>query len=194
MSARACEFSILTATRSQAVRLAQWDEINLEKGTWIIPIEHDKVKAQNRDRTIFLSSQALDLLRNLIRFSESPYVFHSSHGSHFSDAALTMFLRGVHEKRFAQDGIGWIDPVKSEKLGKLCVITLHGTSRSTFRTWAKDDELGNNRRLDQEAVELCLLHSKNDAYNGAYDRAPLAQERRLIMQAWGDYCESLCSH
>ena len=65
MSARACEFSILTATRSQAVRLAQWDEINLEKGTWIIPIEHDKVKAQNRDRTIFLSSQALDLLRTL---------------------------------------------------------------------------------------------------------------------------------
>ena len=194
MSARACEFSILTATRSQAVRLAQWDEINLEKGTWIIPIEHDKVKAQNRDRTIFLSSQALDLLRNLIRFSESPYVFHSSHGSHFSDAALTMFLRGVHEKRFAQDGIGWIDPIKSAQLGKPCVITLHGTSRSTFRTWAKDDELGNNRRLDQEAVELCLLHSKNDAYNGAYDRAPLAQERRLIMQAWGDYCESLCSH
>jgi len=98
-----------------------------------------------------------------------------------------MFLRGLHEKRLAEDGIGWIDPVKTEKLGKPCSISLHGTARATFRTWAKDDAMGNNRRFDQEAVELCLLHSKNDAYDGAYDRAPLAKERRAIMEAWGKY-------
>ena len=50
--------------------------------------------------------------------------------------------------------------------------------------------MGNNRRFDQEAVELCLLHSKNDAYDGAYDRAPLAKERRAIMEAWGKYAYS----
>ncbi|MDR3897777.1 MAG: hypothetical protein Q3X95_00750 [Duodenibacillus sp.] len=98
-----------------------------------------------------------------------------------------MFLRGLHEKRLEEDGIGWIDPVKMEKLKKPCVITLHGTARATFRTWAKDDEIGNNRRFDQEAVEFCLLHSRNDAYGGAYGRAPLAKERRAIMEAWGEY-------
>lgn len=190
MSARACEFAILTAARSQAVRLAEWTEIDFEKGTWRIPLEHDKIKSPNRDRTIFLSAQAIELLKSLIHFSESPYIFHSSHGSHFSDVALTMFLRGLHEKRLAEDGKGWIDPIKTEKVGKACTITLHGTARATFRTWAKNDELENNRRFDQEAVELCLLHSKNDAYAGAYDRAPLAKERRFIMQSWGDYCFS----
>ena len=70
------------------------------------------------------------------------------------------------------------------------IITAHGTARSTFRTWAKDDMLENNRRFDQEAVELCMLHSKKDAYNGAYDRAPLAKERKLIMEGWGNYCYS----
>ena len=190
MSARACEFAILTAARSQAVRLARWEEIDLDNSVWVIPLEHDKIKTPNRDRTIFLSSQAKKLLKQLIRFAESPYVFPSSHGSHFSDVALTMFLRGLHEKRLAQDGVGWVDPIKSAKLKKPCVITLHGTARATFRTWAKDDEIGNNRRFDQEAVEFCLLHSRNDAYNGAYDRAPLAKERHAIMEAWGKYAYS----
>lgn len=191
MSAQACEFAILTAARSKAVRLARWDEIDLEKGIWVVPLEHDKIKTPNRDRTIFLSSRAKKLLSKIVRYAESPYVFPSSHGSHFSDVALTMFLRGLHEKRLEEDGIGWIDPVKTEKLKKPCVITLHGTARATFRTWAKDDEIGNNRRFDQEAVEFCLLHSRNDAYNGAYDRAPLAKERRAIMEAWGEYA---CSY
>ncbi len=91
-----------------------------------------------------------------------------------------MFLRGLHEKKFTEDGIGWIDPLtRRKKRESLCIITVHGTARATFRTWAKDDELGNNRKFDQEAVELCLLHSKNDAYNGAYDRAKLEKERRF---------------
>lgn len=91
MSARACEFAILTAARSQAVRMAQWDEIDLEQGIWVIPLDHDKIKVPNRDRTIFLSSFALQLLKGLVRYEDSPYVFPSSHGSAFSDAALTMF-------------------------------------------------------------------------------------------------------
>ena len=190
ISARACEFSILTATRSKAVRFALWDEFELEKGIWVIPIEHDKIKIPNRDRTIFLSKQALNLLKNLPRFNNTELVFPSNRGSHLSDCGINMFLRGLHEKKLAEDGIGWIDPHKTEKTGGPCTITVHGTARATFRTWAKDDELGNNRKFDQEAVELCLLHSKNDAYNGAYDRAKLEKERRFIMDCWGKYCYS----
>ena len=107
-----------------------------------------------------------------------------------SSMGLDMFIRGLHAKKISENGIGWIDPEKSAREGKICPITLHGTCRATFRTWAKDDELGNNRRFDQQAVEMCLLHAKNDAYNGAYDRAPLAKERRQIMEAWGKYCMS----
>lgn len=190
MSARACQFAILTAARSKAVRMAQWCEFDLKKGIWSIPIEHDKIKTPNRDRTIYLSSQAIRLLKNLPRAVESDFVFFSTKFGAFSDCALSMCLRGLHENKLSEDNIGWIDPVKTKSTGKPAVITLHGTARATFRTWAKSDELGNNRNFDQEAVELCLLHSKNDAYQGAYDRAKLTKERQFIMQQWGMYCVS----
>lgn len=190
ISAKALEFSILTAVRSQAVRLAEWTEFDLEKGIWTVPLEHDKIKAQKRDRTVFLSSHAVKFLKDIVPYSGSPYVFTSNQGGHLSDDALRMFIKGLHGKKLEQDGIGWIDPVMSKLEGAPRIITAHGTARSTFRTWAKDDMLENNRRFDQEAVELCMLHSKKDAYNGAYDRAPLAKERKLIMEGWGNYCYS----
>lgn len=190
MSARAVEFAILTAARSQAVRMATWEEFDLKKGIWNIPVEHDKMKGAKRDRTIFLSPQAVQLLKHISRFSDSPYVFPSRQGGYFSDTSLNMFLKGVHDKRKALDNIGWIDPVKSKQTGIPAVITIHGTARASFRTWAKDDELGNNKKFDQEAVELCLLHAKNDDYDGAYDRAKFPKERQKIMAAWGQYCYS----
>ena len=63
----------------------------------------------------------------------------------------------MHARQKALDGTGWIDPDKSKREGKVCVITAHGTARSGFRTRAKDDRLGNNRRYDQEAAELRIL-------------------------------------
>ena len=190
MSSRACQFCILTATRSKAVRFACWNEFDLENGIWNIPLEHDKIKTARRDRMIFLSKQAIELLKSLPHLVETELVFFSSKFNAFSDTALTMCLRGLHEKRELYDGIGWIDPDKTKRIGKKAVITMHGTARASFRTWAKSDELGNNRTFDQEAVELCLLHSKDDEYRGAYDRATLQKERQMIMQAWGDYCTS----
>lgn len=191
MAAVALEFSILTAARSQAVRLATWDEIDLERGIWTIPLDHDKVKAPGRDRTIYLSSRAVSLLKSLpsLAYAKegSGIVFANAFGDPMSSMTVEMFLKRLHERKLGRDGIGWIDPVKSKLEGHPCPISPHGTSRATFRTWAKDDVLGNNRLFDQEAVELCLLHSKNDGFNGAYDRARLEKERRGIMEAWGEY-------
>ena len=60
-----------------------------------------------------------------------------------------------------------------------------------FRTWAKDDRLGNNRKYDQAAAEPCLLHCKSsDDYHGAYDRARLSTERQRLMNDWGKFCFS----
>ena len=185
-SARACEFAILTCSRSKAVREATWDEIDLNKGVWTIPVEHDKIKTEGRDRRIFLSNQAIELLRSLPRYPGSKVLFPNQRGCPLSDAALTMFLRGMHEDRMVTDGRGWIDPMLKKANGNPAIITIHGSARATFRTWAKSDIYENNRRFDQEAVELCLLHAKRDAYKGAYDRAFLERERQLIMSAWGN--------
>lgn len=191
ISARACEFAILTCCRSKALRFATWDEIDLGNRLWNIPPEHDKIKTPGRDRRIFLSDQAVSVLTSLPKVENCKLLFPSVYHNRLSDAAITMFLRGLHEVRLAADGRGWVDPHITNTVGLPSVITLHGTARASFRTWAKSDTLGNNRRLDQEAVELCLFHSKKDPLRGAYDRANLDSERRLIMDAWGQYCFSM---
>lgn len=189
-------FAILTACRMKAARLATWSEIDFENGVWEVPPDHDKVKAPKRDRTIYLSEQALEVLRRVQPSKPSPksLIFRNDKGKEFSDAATSALIRRMHQKQLALDKTGWIDPAKSKREGKPCIITAHETARSGFRTWSKDDQLGNNRKYDQEAAELCLFHNKtSDEFNGAYDRSALATERRLLMNDWGKFCFSLIS-
>lgn len=186
----ALQFSILTATRSQAIRRLTWDQLDLEKGEWHIPRENDKVKGKKRDRTIFLSKQAVRLLRQ-IPGSSMKYVF-GNDDVPLTTGAIYMLIRRMNDRREKQGKGGWIDAEKTKRTGVKCFITHQGTSRATFKTWTRSDELGNNKRFDHLAVEKCLLHSGNDPYHGAYDRSPQFKERREIMQAWGDYCTSLC--
>lgn len=189
--ARLALFSILTAARSKAVRLATWDEFDLEAGTWEIPAEHDKIKAAGRSREIYLSKEAVGFLKTQkARHPDSTLIFPNGKGKPLTDMAATVAIRRLHESKLAQDGIGWIDAAHLKATGERSIVTIHGTARSSFKTWTKDDTLGNNRLFDQEAVELCLLHARKDAYNGAYDRSTLETERRKIMAAWGAFCWS----
>ena len=48
--------------------------------------------------------------------------------------------------------------------------------------------------FDTDAVELCMAHHLKDDYNGAYNRTTLEEERREVMEAWGDYCLSQASN
>ena len=193
-SALAVVFAILTATRCKPVVTAKWADIDFENRIWKIPREADKVKGgseHSRLRDVCLSDQVIELLGYLKH--EGPYIFSSSTSnlSHMSGNDPNRLIRRLHFNKLVVDGVGWVDPeTMDRKTNKPSSITLHGTARASFRTWAKSDSLGNNRLFDQEAVDLCLLHSKNDAYNGAYDRSKLLRERRMIMQAWGDYCFS----
>lgn len=192
-TARLIAFAILTASRSQAVRRAKWADINMDDGVWTVPIEDDKVKNPRIDRRVFLSKAARTLLKATPRYADSSYIFPSQRGQgYLTDMSVNMFIRRLHKKRLTEDQVGWIDPKKSKQQGRPCIITFHGTARSSFYTWARDDVLGNLQRFNESAIDRCLLHLPRDRYSGAYDRALLEKERRQIMEAWGDYCTSAC--
>lgn len=189
-SALAVAFSIVTASRFKAVRCAEWSEIDLKNKVWNIPEEHDKMKGR-RMRQVLLSDEAIELLSYLPRVNN--YLFPSgSHLGKLPENAPSMLIRGMDTQKAAIDGRGWKDFTRRNGAGKIepVRITQHGTARASFRTWAKNDELGNNRKFDQEAVELCLLHARKDTYRGAYDRSQLLKERRLVMKEWGAFCFS----
>jgi integrase len=179
-------FSILTAARFKAVRLATWEEIDLKARIWTIPESHDKSKGR-RNRQIMLNKQAIQLL-NLLPVKSGLLFPSRTEGKPLSENAPHQLIKGMDAEKTSEDGIGWKDLKQKDEKGNPERITQHGTARAGFRTWAKDDVLGNNKKLDQEAVEMCLLHSRKDSYNGAYDRATLAKERRQIMDKWGAFC------
>lgn len=189
-AAWACLFAIYTAARSKAVRNAKWTDINFEKRIWRIPATNDKKKEHLRNRTIYLSDAAVDLLHRQQLNSSSEYVFANRAGEVLTDAALLKILRTLHNRRFAEDGVGWVDPQKIDLDCKDVRITLHGTARASFRTWCEEKEFGGKFCFNVKAIELNLLHQPRDLYRGAYSRSTLIEERRRIMQAWGKYCRS----
>jgi integrase len=155
---RAFEFLILCAARSNEVRNATWDEIDLEAAVWTIPAT--KMKAGNEHR-VPLPDRALAILREMaaLRMNENPVVFPGRDG------------------KFAK-------PVFAHTLQRLGRrdITTHGF-RSAFRDWC-----GENTNYPREVAEAALAHVNGDATERAYRRGDALQKRRQLMEAWATFC------
>ena len=72
VAARALEFLILTAARSDEVIGARWDEIKFDEAQWVVPAARMKNKREHR---VPLSAQAIRLLRSLPREEGNGFVF-----------------------------------------------------------------------------------------------------------------------
>jgi len=108
--ARALEFSILTVSRSNEVRLATWEEIDFSARLWTVPGGRMKGRKEHR---VPLSDVAIKLLESLPRHEGSGLIFPAQRAATLSNQSLTTVLQ-----RMGYDG-----------------ITQHGF-RSTFRDWA----------------------------------------------------------
>ena len=191
IASKAFAFAILTASRSKAVRTARWEDIDLEAGTWTCPESAMKVKGRGIF-VVLLSPAAIRLLRSLPRFDGVDFVFPSPYKQTvMTDTGLSQIVGDMNAQAQKQGLPMWLDKAQTETTGKEVRITVHGTSRATFKTWTKMDS--NLKRFDRDAVELCLAHKIDDGYGGAYDRAAMTEERRRIMDAWGEFCCSKLS-
>ena len=84
ISARALEFTILTAARTGEVIGARWDEFDLKKRLWTVP--GDRMKS-GRDHRVPLSNRAIEILQLLKR--QGPHVFP------LSNMAMLTLLRRI---------------------------------------------------------------------------------------------------
>lgn len=191
-------FSILTATRSLTVRAARWEQFDFRHNVWRIPAEQLKV-SENGALIVPLCPRVVEFLKEW-GIEKEGFLFSpektNAKGAMFSDAVFSNAVKRINEYRLSlrdEDGRPlpkWIDKAESLKRGKEVGITQHGIARATFRTWAQDDSLGNDRRFDARTAELCLHHKVTDAYNGAYERNASMIRRREMMEAWAEYCFS----
>ena len=174
----ALAFVVLTAARSGEVRGARWDEIDLDARTWRIPAERMK---SDRPHVVPLSIEAHQLLQDAKEaikkreksekrrpdydssFESDPMpdaglIFPHPSGKPLSDAALSLRTR--------KDGLG---------------CTPHGF-RSSFKGWATAQG-----KWQWEAIELCLAHKVGNSVAQAYFRDDLLEQRRPIMDEWGEF-------
>ena len=160
VSARALEFTILTAARTGETIGATWSEVDFETGTWTIPGKRMKAGAEHR---VPLSDRAVEILTALLPFRTGPNapVFPGGRrGSGLSQMALVMTLR---------------------RLGH-AEITVHGF-RSSFRDWAAE-----TTGYPREVAEAALAHTLRDKVEAAYRRGDLFEKRRRLMADWATYC------
>lgn len=168
----ALEFALLTATRSQEVRGARWDEFDLEKGIWTIPAQRMK---KGREHRIPLSTGALELLSSVPRFEDNELVFPAPRGGLLSDMTLSAGMKRLHEADLKETGIGFVDRVSGRP------TVPHGL-RSTFRDWVAECT-----SFPGEMAEVALAHKVSNAVEAAYRRGDMIEKRRTMMQAWSDF-------
>ena len=109
--ARALEFTILTAARSGEARGANWNEIDLDEATWLVP--GSRMKA-GKDHRVPLSSPAVALLKALPRLKGTDLVFPAPRGGLLSDMTLVAVTR------------------------RMGVVAVPHGFRSTFRDWCAE--------------------------------------------------------
>jgi integrase len=160
-AARALEFLIHTAARTNEVIGSRWIEIDMEERTWIVPADRMKTK---REHVVPLTEGALTVLRAMTVISSDPEapVFPSRDGKPLSNMSMEMLLRRM----------GCDD------------YTVHGF-RSSFRDWA-----GDTTEFPREIAEAALAHSVGSAVERAYRRGTALTKRRELMEAWNSFVAS----
>jgi integrase len=160
ISARALEFTILTAARTGEVIGVRWSEIDLINKTWTVPA--GRMKA-GREHRVPLSTRALAILEEMHahRHADDGFVFPGGKpGKPLSNMAFLMLLR-----RMGRDD-----------------LTTHGF-RSSFRDWVAE-----RTNFPADVAEMALAHAVESKVEAAYRRGDLFEKRRRLMQQWETFC------
>ena len=154
----ALEFLILTASRTNEVLGARWDEVDHAAQVWTVPGVRMK---SGRPHRVPLAGRCLDLLDQAAAIAgDSPFVFPGRDPQRpLSNMALLMLLR-----RLGRDD-----------------IVVHGF-RSSFRDWAEE-----KTRFPRSVCESALAHVLKDRVEAAYLRSDLLDQRRPLMEAWAAF-------
>ncbi|HGM7030136.1 TPA: tyrosine-type recombinase/integrase [Serratia liquefaciens] len=152
-----------TGVRTQELRFARWQDIDLDKAMWEVPAEHMKMR---RPHKVPLSRQAISLLKQL-----QPITGHYP---------LVFIGRNDQRKPISKESINQV----IELLGYKGRLTGHGF-RHTMST------ILHEQGYDSAWVEMQLAHVDRNAIRGAYNHAQYLDGRREMMQWYADFLQGL---
>lgn len=150
---------MLTGVRTQEMRFATWDEVDLEKGIWEIPAERMKMR---RPHVVPLSTQVIALFEQLKSITgHYPYIF---------------IGRNNRRKPISKESVSQV----IELLGYKGRATGHGF-RHTMST------ILHEQGFDSAWIEMQLAHVDINSIRGTYNHAQYFEKRRGMLQWYGDF-------
>ena len=173
----AFEFLVLTAARSGEVRLATWDEMDLDAAVWLVPGARMKAK---RDHRVPLSGRALAILRDAQSLGDGAgLVFPSPRGKPFSDMALSKLIKELGfpavPHGFRSSFRDWAAEQTNTPREVVEAALAHTVRNPTEAAYARSDLFARRRRPDGR-LGLChrgdLTHSIAIAYRCICNRFP----------------------
>lgn len=176
-SALALQWQALTATRTGAVRLATWDEIDTQNMVWTIQPgrESSKILAGEPAKRVPLTHHMLAILEQVESHGNNMLVFPAPRGGAMSDATLGAVMKKIHKTKEKLDGVGYIDAVTKQ------AAVPHGL-RSTFKAWARE-----LTTYEDGISEVALWHKVGSRVQQAYDRTDMLEKRRKMMEDWHNF-------
>jgi integrase len=159
ISARALEFTILTAARTSDTIGAVPSEVDRKERLWIVPAARLKGKkgARKRDHVVPLCDRALEIIDSQSK-EGGRYLFANDDGALLSTMAMLECLRRLRPG-----------------------LTVHGF-RSTFKDWASEQTAYPN-----ELSEMALAHTVSDKVEAAYRRGDMREKRKRMMDDWSKF-------
>lgn len=155
----ATKIVMLTGVRTQEMRYASWDEVDLMKGIWEIPAERMKMR---RPHLVPLSTQVVDLFLQLKPITGYyPFIF---------------IGRNNRSKPISKETVSQV----IELLGYKGRATGHGF-RHTMST------ILHEQGFDSAWIELQLAHVDKNPIRGTYNHALYFLKRKEMMQWYADY-------
>ena len=156
--ARALLLQILTATRSGEVRLAAWEEFDLERALWTIP--EGRMKA-GREHRVPLSRQAVALLRAQPVMLDCELVFASRKKNRpVSDMTLSAVLRRLQAPcvphGFRSTFRDWSAETTSYPSEVVEMALAHAIENKTEAAYRRGDLLAKRAALMQDWADYCL--------------------------------------
>ena len=151
--------------RPGELRMANWEEFNLEAAEWRIPAERMKMR---KPHMVPLSRQVIAYLRELAPLTgPTGFVFPAFHTwkRPMSENTMNQALRRMGYSKDEMTSHGW---------------------RSTASTLL--NECG---KWNADAIERSLAHTERNAVRGAYNRGSYWNERVDMHQWWSDYLDQL---
>lgn len=169
---------LITAVRSGELLKAQWKDVDLDKKTWTIPPENQKVKLEKIPETdpfvIPLPAQAVAIFEQLKVYAEkSPWVMASSRSEsgRYDDKSLGHGLRRLFALKVGDEPLLDIEPFAPHDL------------RRTAQTHLLD-----TLDVDETIAERVLNH-KVQGVRRHYDRGERLRQRKEALQRWADWID-----